>query len=599
MSFMFNPHPYDDPDAVNVLPIDELAAAVCSGVDGAAAKLVADAAAKGGRTLLRIDGYPTADFNTLVGAVKAAAGDGVTLFSLHTCLRPAAEIAALLTSCLPTDLAKDPVLLYGRVFSGSYGDLYDADKVAALIKQAESAQGFVIVYGHGAASPLLDVLGGKIAWIDITPKQAVLRTKAGLYQNLGADVPAGFKATMRRSYYCDFILSEHLRGKLLHDNRVDYYLCGSQPEHYALVDGATFGAVLDALVRTPYRARPVYIEGVWGGQYMKKLRRMPDTIKNVAWSFELIPLEVSVVTRFGGAELEFPHHTFVQARGDALMGEDVRKQYGGYFPIRFNYDDTWHSNGNMSIQVHSGEQYNRENFNEFGRQDESYYIVATGHDAMTYCGFKDGADVDQFFTDIKRSETDKTPVDYKRYVHAETSVPGKQFMLPAGTIHASGRNQVILEIGSLTIGSYTYKLYDYLRLDLDGVPRPIHTYHGERVIDRSRTAESIQGHLIHKPKTLRRAEGFEESVVGRCDELYFELRRIDLIDRVEDDTQGHFVVLSLVDGETAVVRSVNNPAFAYTMNYLDIVVVPASVGAFEVINVGKQPAVLHKTLLKR
>ncbi len=48
-----------------------------------------------------------------------------------------------------------------------------------------------------------------------------------------------------------------------------------------------------------------------------------------------------------------------------------------------------------------------------------------------------------------------------------------QFMLPGGTIHASGRNQLILEIGSLTVGSYTFKLYDYLRADLDGTRRPI------------------------------------------------------------------------------------------------------------------------------
>ena len=68
-------------------------------------------------------------------------------------------------------------------------------------------------------------------------------------------------------------------------------------------------------------------------------------------------------------------------------------------------------------------------------------------------------------------------------------------MIPAGTIHASGRNQVILEIGSLTIGSYTYKMYDYLRLDLDGHPRPIHTYHGSNVLARERQTTWINNNV--------------------------------------------------------------------------------------------------------
>lgn len=57
-------------------------------------------------------------------------------------------------------------------------------------------------------------------------------------------------------------------------------------------------------------------------------------------------------------------------------------------------------------------------------------------------------------------------MDYQKYVYSIESKPGTQVMIPAGTIHASGQNQLILEIGSLTVGSYTYKMYDYVRKDL-------------------------------------------------------------------------------------------------------------------------------------
>lgn len=129
--------------------------------------------------------------------------------------------------------------------------------------------------------------------------------------------------------------------------------------------------------------------------------------------------------------------------------------------------------------MHSGAEYNQKNFGELGRQDESYYVVVAGQDAKTFVGFRDDADTEQFIRDIKLADTEYKPVDYLKYVSYEDSKPGLQVMLPAGTIHSSGRNQVVLEIGSLTIGSYTYKLYDYLRADLDGKPAP-HPYVARR-----------------------------------------------------------------------------------------------------------------------
>jgi len=121
----------------------------------------------------------------------------------------------------------------------------------------------------------------------------------------------------------------------------------------------------------------------------------------------------------------------------------------------------------MNVQVHSGHEYNVENYNEHGRQDESYYVVATGYDAKTFIGFNENADPGEFIREVKKSEMEFTPVDYEKYINHIQSKPGIQVMLPAGTIHSSGRNQVVLEIGSLTVGSYTNKMYDYLRDDLN------------------------------------------------------------------------------------------------------------------------------------
>jgi mannose-6-phosphate isomerase class I len=321
-------------------------------------------------------------------------------------------------------------------------------------------------------------------------------------------------------------------------------------------------------------------------------------MKNCAWVFDLIPLEVSVVVETAGHTIEFPYFTFVQKEGDSLMGKECVKKYGGYFPIRFNYDDTFHSSGNMSIQVHSGHDYNINNFGEYGRQDESYYIVETAHNAKTYVGFTETADPKEFIKEAKISEKQHTEIDYEKYINYVDSKPGVQVMLPAGTIHSSGRNQVILEIGSLTVGSYTYKMYDYLRADLDGKPRPIHTFHGENVLALDRTTTWVNENIVQKPRVAVKGEGWTEYIVGEHDLLYFSLRRLEFEKEAYGDTAGKFHVLTLVDGEKVCVQSLENPDFCYYQNYLDVVVIPANVGKYVVKNLGNQPVCIHKTMLK-
>lgn len=265
---------------------------------------------------------------------------------------------------------------------------------------------------------------------------------------------------------------------------------------------------------------------------------------------------------------------------------------------RFNYDDTFHSNGNMSIQVHPPREYCMENFDELGTQDEGYYIVATGHGAKTYCGLREGVDKDKFFEKIKQSEKEHTEIDYKQYVNGVDSVPGRQFLIPGGTIHASGRNQLILEIGSLTMGSYTFKLYDYLRKDLDGNPRPIHSYYGEQVLKGERTEKFVYEHLVKEPILLRTGDGFEEYIVGEDPLVYYSTRQLRFEKKAEDDTTGKFHVLALVDGEKVIVRSKKDPDLCYTMNFLDLVVVPADMGEYEIVNLSNQPVVVYKVLVR-
>lgn len=609
MSFMFNPHPYDDPTAINqvALPSGALAGMAEGTVEAArslAAAIRARAAEKGG-CVAALDGYPTAEWDQTEALLeRALAAEGIAVEVVRTAelFRSPERLEQRLSRCLPDDRIEDPVLLYGRLDHEGFAGLFDEAAVDGLVARVQrrgtaAARRVLLIVGCGAAEARLRPHLDLIAWFDVTPKQAVLRVRAGRYRNLGDRCARPFKEAMRRCYYIDFEAAGRLRGELLRAGAIDCYVCADDPDHLVALDRAALAAATAALARQPFRCRPVYLEGVWGGHYVSRVRRLPPTLRNVAWVFDLIPLEVSVVIHSGPHRIEMPFFTFVQLQGEAIMGAACVRRFGGYFPVRLNYDDTFHSSGNMSIQVHPGEDYARDRFNELGRQDESYYVVAAGHGAKTYCGFRDDADPAAFFAAARVAEESGVAFDHDRYVAAHPSRPGMQFLLPAGTVHASGRNQLILEIGSLTVGSYTFKLYDYLRADLDGARRPIHLRHGERSADRMATAGRIAGDLIQEPTELRRGEGFVERRIGRHDRLYFALHEIELSGAVEDDTRGGFHVLVVVDGERVRIESMDDPGLGYDAGYLDMVVVPAGAGRYRVRNLGPQPVRLHKTVL--
>ena len=161
------------------------------------------------------------------------------------------------------------------------------------------------------------------------------------------------------------------------------------------MDYNTLKTILNRLVDYPFRCRPVYLEGVWGGYFVKGLRRLPEEMRNCAWVFDLIPMEVSVIAVIDGVEAEFPYYTFINTVGVKLLGHDCEKRFNGYFPIRFNYDDTFHASGNMSIQLHPGSVSARIP-TSWSRQDESYYIVATARE-VDLPRLQNDADIKRFY----------------------------------------------------------------------------------------------------------------------------------------------------------------------------------------------------------
>lgn len=616
MSFMYNPFPFDDPRPVNrpALSKETIDALVSGGTVNVAKKfsvgLIEKAREK--NQLIALDGYTTADWtlflNNVARECKLAGVDFISYDANAECFKNGDEIDAMIDPLLEWDTKKDPTLLFGTIYKGGYEGFLDEAKTLAFeqkIKESKKGKGCVVaVYGYGTLIKRFRELYDTKCFFDVTPKTSILRIRRGEYANIGKKRPDLINRVIRRCYYCDFENAVSNRRDLLKSETIDFYFFSDDNQNIKMMPFAAFADVCAQLVKYPFRAKPCYLEGVWGGSYMKKLRKLPAEIRNAAWVFDFIPMEVSVVVEVGAENIDINFCSFVNKEGVNLMGKECVDKFHGYFPIRFNYDDSYHSTGNMSIQCHSGSEYNRKHYGEFGRQDESYYVCVTGHDAKTFIGFRDDADIPQFFKDIEAADTEHKPCDYMKYVNYEESKPGLQVMLPAGTIHSSGRNQVILEIGSLTIGSYTYKMYDYLRLDFDGKQRPIHTQLGELTVAQHRRASVIHDpespdYIVQKPRVTKSGEGWQEVILGENEQLYFSLRRLDFEKECPQDTNGdRFHVLALVDGDAVRVRSKSHPERYFDMEYLDIVCVPADMGEYVIENLRKEPAMVHKTMLR-
>lgn len=591
MSFMFNPLPYDDMNAINYLTDNNAIQ-----IDTKPEDLFCELLGEGSQQVIIVDGYIGADFHTFL---KSTEKSNVKIIPINDYIKSTNEIETMISDSLPMNYEDDPVLIFGKLYQGEISDFFDTDKIKELKQEIANGTDSYIVYGFGSSS-IFRFESDTVIYIDVTPKEAVLRAAEGKYTNVGETRELSFEEMMRRYYFVDVEIIMNQRKKLIQDKCIDYYALGNKPNEFSILKRKDIYRIFKNLSKQPFRCKPVYLEGVWGGEFIRKIRNLPEDIApKIAWIFEFIPLEASVAIMVDDYYLDIPFCTFLNAEAEHIMGKEVNERFQGYFPIRFNYDDTWHSNGNMSIQVHPDKEFAKENYNEFGAQDEAYYVVNTGHDAKVYCGFK--KDGKQFLELCEKAQKEGSEIPYEEYINTVDSYPGRQVMIPSRTIHSSGRNQLVLELGSLTVGAYTYKVYDYNRRDKDGKLRPIHLKNAKRVLDYTRDGEWVDKHIAYEPILIEKTDDYQEYIIGKTNYMYYETHRINLnthgtyIGR----NDGQFTVVTLVDGESAIISSNTNPEFNYHAKYLDVITIPADIDEYKIEAKGYQPVVIHKTILNR
>lgn len=363
--------------------------------------------------------------------------------------------------------------------------------------------------------------------------------------------------------------------------RLDFLLDTNTPGSPKMISGESFQKGMNAAVTRPFRVVPFFDPGPWGGHWMERVCDPPDDgAPNHAWCFDCVPEENSLLFGFGDQRVEVPALDLVLQHPRQLMGEAVYQRFGAEFPIRFDFLDTV-GGGNLSLQVHPLTQYIREHFGMAYTQDESYYLLDAEPGATVYLGLKNGIDSSRMIADLDRAQEGGFDFPAEKYVNQFPARKHDHFLIPAGTVHCSGKGSMVLEI-SATPYIFTFKLWDWGRVGLDGYPRPIHLEHGVRNIQWGRTTEWVETNLVNQFIPVACGEGWREERTGLHELEFIETRRHWFIGTVRHDTRGTVHVVNLVEGDEAIVESPSRAFDPFIVHYAETFIVPAAVGAYTI-----------------
>jgi hypothetical protein len=214
-------------------------------------------------------------------------------------------------------------------------------------------------------------------------------------------------------------------------------------------------------------------------------------------------------------------------------------------------------------------------------QDESYYLLDAGTDAHVYLGFREDVDAGRMITELRAAEKEGIPFDAEKYVEKWPARKHDHFLIPGGTIHCSGKNSMVLEISS-TPYIFTFKLWDWGRVGLDGKPRPINLEHGIANLQWDRNRPWTEKNLINRTEVVAEGEGWREEKTGLHEREFIETRRHWFTGTVIHNTGGIVNVLNLVDGDEIIVESPSGKFQPFIVHYAETFIVPAAVGEYTI-----------------
>ena len=534
-----------------------------------------------------IDGYAGVLWDKLAGdlqEVLSKTNKNIRWFHTGAAMKSPEEIEKMIEPYM-----SDKDSIFGKITDKTLADWFDSDKTAKIKPDPEAD--INILVGCGAALAGWD---GLLIYVDLPKNELQFRMRAGAALNLGAATRSDNREMYKRSFFIDWqVLNEHKRNLL---PKIDLIADGQRPDALLFMSGNDLRQGLSAMSRNFFRVRPWFEPGAWGGTWMKdRFEGLNKNVDNLAWSFELMVFENGLMFESDGYRLEVSFD-FLMYHGYQNVLGDCAERFRYDFPIRFDFLDTF-DGGNLSVQCHPRPEYIKKEFGMPFTQDETYYILDCKENPVVYLGFREDINPDEFHRALVDSREKAVAIDIEKYVQKHDARKHDFFLIPNGTVHGSGRNNMVLEISAAPY-IFTFKMYDWMRLDLDGRPRPINIDHAMKNLYFDRKGRRVKNEFISKPHVINSDKNCITEHLPTHSEHFYDVKRYTLDGaatvNISNDNKCH--VWMLVEGQSVALETAQG--MRQRFNYAETFVVPAAADSYKITNEGSTKAMLVQAFVK-
>jgi hypothetical protein len=361
-----------------------------------------------------------------------------------------------------------------------------------------------------------------------------------------------------------------------------------------------YDALVQKILEYPIKEVTIFQPGPWGAYRYKDLFEVPGLECN-AWNETAGP-ELSLLIDVGREEMiNFPVTNLLQYPLQ-FVGPHIAANYPRCFPL-----DVWLDDGyfpvptpaeriSMPIHNHPSTDYVRRHFNEVIGRYETYYIGEAYEGANTWMGFKEDADLDEWEQLCRESNNLKVIPNWKDFIANWPTNQGDLFLIPPGTTHGHGGNQMVLEMDTsagIAATEYSFFSYDFARPSWDDTTKTMTArpmkMHLDHSFDNDKYCREtyVRDHLRARPIVLKWTKEYKLDQYTSDPRMPFHIERIHFQKRAEYSTNGKILhIPTLTMGKQVTIRSKMTGAEA-SIDLWQSCILAASFGDYEILNEGE------------
>jgi len=305
----------------------------------------------------------------------------------------------------------------------------------------------------------------------------------------------------------------------------------------------------------PLLFEPIFKERIWGGTKLKEVLNKSFDGSQIGESWELSTVDNDISVVVNGAFEGLNLNQLIEKYPTEVLGIKTIQYFGNNFPLLFKFID---AKEDLSIQVHPNDALAKERHNSFGKT-EMWYVMQADEKARLVVGFKDKTNKKEY----------QEHLENKTLVAVLNEAPvkvGDAFFLETGTVHAIGAGVLIAEIQQTS--DITYRLYDWDRVDANGVGRELHTDLALGAINFEPTNTKLDYEVV-KNKSVNLVEcPFFKTNILQISDIYNWKK-----------TKESFTVLMCTEGSF----TINMLHFKAEFKKGDTILIPAIIDSFDII----------------